>query len=442
MKRRHLLQGTGASALSVLVSACGGGGAGGGSPQAPAATPDHVAGPAPGPSPGPGPGPRLPWVTAYYAGYFWQVGELQQPQYVDMTAMTHYVFARCAPGGGSLGGAGGDLVYGAGTAAEADNPFGPGFIALGDPGNRSVETFLLDRARAAGTKALLMVGGMGDGAGWELSTNAANRARFVGNLLDYLDAHGYDGVDIDWEDNLDTTACRDQLRLLLQDLRAASPLRARWASSPLIITFPGYALNMNTDAVEPWKVEIASLVDQYNLMSYGMAYDAPGWATTFFCAIGGETVNTPMDLETSIAAYVAAGVPADKLGIGIGFYGIAYPPPLDGPRQLIPPGVFVESNDLDWCYRNMVARGYLSAGTEVWDSQAQMHYRSYPGGFTPAGGGYTAGMTSYEDPASIAAKGAWVRSRGLGGAIVWLVNYGTTDGVDNPLMDAVKAAFR
>jgi chitinase len=370
---------------------------------------------------------------------------MQMPEHVDMRTMTHFVFARSAPGGGTLGGKPGDLVYGAGTAGESFNPYSPGWIAQGDPANRSVEDYLLDKARAQGTKTLLMVGGEGDGDGWRISTTTNERPRFIRNLLDYLEVHRYDGVDIDWEDGLDDAANQAQLIALLKELRTASLQRARYVTAPLIITFPGYALNTNIDTVDPWKVEVAKLVDQYNLMSYAMGYDADGWDTTFFCPVEGATGSRPMDLKSSVQAYVDKGVPRSKIGIGIGFYGMNYGPPTDGPRKPIPAGVSVQSNDTEWAYGNLVRRGYLSHGTETWDPVARQHWRTYgAGGYQPAGpeAASTAGYLSYEDPASIRAKGEWVIANGIGGTIIWLINYGSPDGRSNPLMDAAKAGFR
>lgn len=49
---------------------------------------------------------------------------------------------------------------------------------------------------------------------------------------------------------------------------------------------------------------------------------------------------------------------------------------------------------------------------------------------------------SYDDPTSIAAKGAWIKSNGYGGTIIWLINEGAIDeSGTNPLLDAVRSAF-
>jgi hypothetical protein len=78
-------------------------------------------------------------------------------------------------------------------------------------GQRSVEKYLVDRAHQAGAKALLMLGGDGsDGAGYLRSTADSLRPTFVDNLVDYLVAHDYDGVDLDWENCLDGESGRGE----------------------------------------------------------------------------------------------------------------------------------------------------------------------------------------------------------------------------------------
>jgi chitinase len=433
-------------------------------------------------------GGTKPWVSAYYAGWFWDNSVTK----VDMTAMTHLIFGRVAPGGGSLGGAVGQVVLGAGSAH--DKTQGPGAPT------QSVEDYLVTKAHAAGIKAILMMGGVGDGPGWVASTANANiQATFISNTLDYLVAHNYDGIDVDWEDSLTTTAERTQLNNYLAALRAAANARPRYQSphAPFIITFTGYALNTNSDLpVEQWRVTTASLVDQYNMMSYALSGSYPGWDTWYFCPIFGRSSTRPVDLDSSILGYGAAGIPASKIGIGIGFYGQNYAPQptwaaskayalnayalkgisvyrasqagtsgttgpsgtgtaiVDGtvrwayvgdmgPRQSLNTvgNLGVQNNDIEWSYKNILAK-YIGHGTYFWDDAAKQGYLLFPDGYTPAGAS-RGGFLTYEDENSIAAKGAWVRSQGIGGAIIWVINYGITDATTgaNPLLAATKAAF-
>jgi GH18 family chitinase len=395
----------------------------------------------------PGTAPSTPtatnqWVTGYYGGYFWDNADYQAPEHVDMTAMTHFVFARIGPGGGKTGNPG-DVVLGGGNA-HTDRDRGPGAAY-----DWTVEEFLVKRAHQAGIKALIMLGGEGDNAGFLASCAPGVRATFVRNLVDYMVAKDYDGIDVDWEGIPD--AAEDQktlLEALVTDLRAEANARPRYQDRPVIITFPAGMINMNIDKVTPHDVRMANLVDQYNFMSYGVGWFGQGWNSNTFAPLTGHSGHRPISIAGTIQKYVDAGVPRAKLGMGIGFYGMNYAPPFTGPDQETDGARMGDWSVLDyrWSYAVLHKYGYLDKGIYAWDAPTQTSYRVYPGGYAPANRpDWPSGYISYEEPATIAAKGAWSQSRrdgeGAAGTIVWLVNYGTTDGVDNPLLTAVKRAF-
>jgi len=393
-----------------------------------------------------------PWVTGYYAGWFWD--QWYPPQQVDMTAMTHFVFGRVAPGAGSLGGAAGTIVKGAGTAHTAK---------LSPDGVRSVEDYLIKKAHDSGAKALLMLGGDGsDGIGFNKSTTDALRPTFVKNLVDYMVAHDYDGVDVDWENGLNggpeaggVSGAESQRRLkaLISEIRVEAAKRPRYSTpaTKALVTFPGYAVSINFlepgGKVSQWQADVANMVDQYNLMSYGvgMTWSGGGWSSWFSTPIFGASGTTPYDLDSSIKAYVATGVPRSKMGIGIGFYGIYYGPGITGPRQPTENESIYEIQDVALAYSELVRKGYLSHGTLKWDEQARSSYRVYgSGGYVPSNdpNSSPAGYLSFEDERSIAAKAEWVRSTGVGGTIIWTINYGyLSSSKTNPLLAAVKKGF-
>jgi chitinase len=400
---------------------------------------------------------RTPWVTGYYAGWFWDTW--YRPEQVDMDAMTHFVFGRVAPGGGSLGGRPGHLVPGAGTAHDPAPGGGP-----------SVEDRLVRRAHAAGTKALLMLGGDGaDGRGFMLSTASAGvRGRFVERLVDYLVRHRYDGVDVDWENCLSgESGCGEsdgsppvpaeqahrRLLRLITAIRAEAATRHRFDRHPVIITMPGYPVKLNElepgGKVAPWQARAARLVDQYNLMTYGVgtAWSGGGWDSWFSGPLSGASITdpvAPVDVASSIAAYHRSGVPRSRLGIGLGFFGIYYGPSITGPRQNTDHNDIFEVDDVSLAYSELVRKGYLSHGSLEWDRAAHASYRTYGSdGYVPANdpNANPAGYLSYETPRSIRAKAAWARRTGVGGAMIWTINYGYVDGRGNPLLDAVRESF-
>ena len=153
-------------------------------------------------------------------------------------------------------------------------------------------------------------------------------------------------------------------------------------------------------------------------------------------------------MSSNVGAYRPHSVPRDRIGIGIGFYGVYFGPSITGPRQPTDDNEIYEVQDAALAYSELDRMGYLSHGERRWDEEAQSTYRVYgDGGFVPEPEGglparSPAGFLSYEDEQSIAAKGRFVRETGVGGTILWTINYGWLPRTGtNPLLDAVKRSF-
>jgi len=59
---------------------------------------------------------------------------------------------------------------------------------------------LVTDAHSVGVKALVSIGGWGRSGGFSsVAADPARRATFVKNVVDFLDANGFDGFDVDWE---------------------------------------------------------------------------------------------------------------------------------------------------------------------------------------------------------------------------------------------------
>ena len=347
------------------------------------------------------------WVAGYYVGY---ERDTQPVSELDFDGLTHLMVGTVLPNpNGSLA-----------TDYAIDNFNGP-LWAQG----------AIDAAHGAGRKALLMIGGGGMITGWRGAASAANRATFVANLLALVDQTGADGLDLDWEpieapDHAPLTA-------LVEALRAARP--------NLILTLPITWVNANfADPQEEaaFYAGIVPHIDQFNLMSYGMGLDYDGWQSWFSSPLDGETPNTPTSIAHSVDYYIAAGVPPAKLGVGSGFFGTCYRN-VTQPRVPVNFGSIV-AGDADMSYRNIVDV-YAPLMTRSYDAVAQAPWLSSATGRGPQACNYV----SYEDEQSIAAKGAWVRTRGLGGTIIWTISGGHFSnrpaGQRDPLLDAMRDAF-
>jgi len=351
------------------------------------------------------------YVSAYYAAWF---PDMLPHSRIDFSAMTHLLVGRAAP------------TASGGVTQMLDSDAARG---------RARALDLCQRAHAAMKKCVLMLGGQGDGAAFRAASAPSLRALFVSSILGFLDAMQADGVDLDWEEEIDYPAFLE----LAKALRAARPAS--------VLTVPVFPVNTNfglAPEVASFVRDVHPYVDQVNAMTYGIGMAGPwdGWVSWHTGALEGHAPSHPTSIESTLAAYHAAGVPKQKLGMGIGFYGINYGPPVTAPLQS-PSGDY-QADDVEWRYSQLVAGGYLStaACSTQWDAMAKMSYRSCPGGFDPGETWSNAGFLSYEDERSIAEKGAWLKANGYGGTICWVANYDSLPASGpGPLTAAVRAAF-
>ncbi len=345
------------------------------------------------------------WVSGYYVGY---QAALYPPENIEWSGLTHLMIGRVIPN------ADGTLT----THYDIDSVQGP-----------MLAKQLVELAHQHGKKAIVMLGGAGEVAGFVGAASNANRAKFVQNLVALANEVGFDGFDIDWEPL--ATEQEPQLLELAKALKAAD--------ADYVLTFPLNWLNPNWQTAPAFFADLAEHMDQLNLMSYAMAGKYENWQSWHSSALKGHGGNTPSSVESSIDLYLAAGVPANKLGVGVGFFGLCWSPPITAPRQPLDSGDLIAADNA-MSYTNIMA-SYYSASARKWDATASVPYLELNAAQNPLG----CSMVSYEDAQSIEAKAAWVKQKGLGGAIVWTINQGylpsAPAGMRDPLMIAMKSFF-
>jgi len=343
------------------------------------------------------------WIMGYYAGY---EAELYPVDDIAWATMTHVAVAFYLPESD-------------GTLAE--------HLFIDDVNGPLVARALIAAGHAHGVKVLASVGGAGMHDAFVGAADDGTRAHFVANIVSLVTRYGYDGVDLDWEpveaaDAADVTA-------LVADLRAALP--------DAVLTMPVGFENANFPSNLSLYATLAAELDQLNIMSYGMTGAYDGWQSWHSSLLAGETPSTPTSITQSVAAYRAAGVPAAKLGLGAGFYGTCYTPPVSGPNQALG-GAVIGADDGAISYTNIVS-DYDSPAARRWDELAQVPYLSFATATGPAG----CGFITYEDARSLGDKGAWIEAQGLGGIIIWTIAQGhvanTAD--PDPLLHALKASL-
>jgi GH18 family chitinase len=234
-----------------------------------------------------------------------------------------------------------------------------------------------------------------------LSSPAA-RSNAVAQLGDLVDAYGGHGVSVDFE-GMDAGNLGD-LPLFVQELKA------RVAE-----------VSVATPAVDWAKAydypELAASADALFIMGYDYHWRAgdPGPVAPLF---GGAPWGQ-YALDWSVADYLATGVPASKLVLGLPLYGYVWPT-VDGSV----PGT--ATGDADSILFSDAKANAARFGAQ-WDELTHTPYY-FPNGNTQAW---------YDDVASLDDRITWaLDDQGMGGIGVWALNY---DGNDPELWDMIAA---
>jgi GH18 family chitinase/PKD repeat protein len=153
-----------------------------------------------------------------------------------------------------------------------------------------------DNAHSAGATISISVGGWGVSGDFSaMAASSSARATFVQNIVDFINTHNLDGVDIDWEP-VDTETKKNNLAILLQDLGAAL------LPSGKLVT-----VAVNGERMELRSSAISSL-SWVNVMAYDL-----NWNNAEHSTYNGAVAA--LDL------YENEGIPKEKLVLGVPFYG-------------------------------------------------------------------------------------------------------------------------
>ena len=247
---------------------------------------------------------------------------------------------------------------------------------------------------------------------------AANPTAFANSCYNLVEdprwADVFDGIDIDWEyPNACGLSCDTSGAAAYKNLMQA--LRAKFGSNNLVTAAT------TADGTSGGKIDAADYagaaqyVDWYNVMTYDFfgAFDADGPTAPHSPLTTYSGIPTPgFTTADAIAKFKSKGVPANKLLIGIGFYGRGW----TGVTQAAPGGSATGP-----------AAGTYEQGIEDY----KVLKTSCPATGTIAGTAYAYcgnNWWSYDTPSTIAGKMSWAKTQGLGGAFFWDFSGDTSNG--------------
>ncbi|HEX4999279.1 MAG TPA: glycosyl hydrolase family 18 protein, partial [Terriglobia bacterium] len=276
---------------------------------------------------------------------------------------------------------------------------------------------LVANAHSHGVKAILGIGQMyWSGQTTNLqSAITSNRATLVNNIMNVVDSYGFDGVDIDWEPfNSGTNG--SALQAFASDLRSRLGSNRTLSAAAIVTDYRFWG-------------SVQTYFDRIGIMTYDMTgtWNPYSWHNA---ALYGPSDNQVWSVDLAVNRFIANGVPAAKVSIGIPFFGYRWTGGgITGPRQTwsTAPGVS------QIYYQNFA--GSINSSNYRWDSAAAVPYLSVDNSGTSSDQ-----FLTYDNEQSVVEKVRYAKNRGLGGWIIWELNgdYLPTQTPNQPLLTAIK----
>jgi chitinase len=262
---------------------------------------------------------------------------------------------------------------------------------------------------------LVSVGGWLWSAGFsDMSLTHESRSEFIQSVVEFLKQYQLDGLDIDWEYPAmegSTKHFRPEdtrnYTLLLAELRSRFDIEEKPLHRRLYLSI---AVGGEHDFIEHTEMDkVQKYVDTVNLMAYD--YYEPG--SEPITGNQAPLFTNPADpkkisASRSIQDYEQAGVPAEKIVLGVPFYGHAWGQVSDANHGLFQPGKKAPNTYAR--YGNIVSSMLKQGYTRYWDATASAPYLYNPEKRI---------FVSYEDPESLTLKCKYVLDHKLAGVMFW-----------------------
>ncbi len=273
-------------------------------------------------------------------------------------------------------------------------------------------------------KIILSVGGWSDSNCFsDVAATPENREAFAKSCLKLLLEQDLDGIDMDWEypvyggpaDMVHRPEDKQNYTLLLRAIREQMDKQTALTGRVYELSIAAGDSDSFLEKIEP--KALSEVTDYLFLMGYD--YCGSWSARTGF--------NAPLDrLRASVQDYIAAGVPADKLVLGMPLYGRRFE------------GTDEASGGLNSAFSKTASITYDALVEQYLSSPACKLYRD-----AAAAAPYlfdSGTFISYDDPASAAAKAGMARELGLAGIGFWEVSQNRTSTVIQTAWDVFSGS--
>lgn len=274
-------------------------------------------------------------------------------------------------------------------------------------------------------KILISVGGWEAEGFSDAAVSQASREKFARSVVALLREHSLDGVDLDWEypgQSVSGIKSRPEdkqnFTALLREMRAQLGDR--------------YLLTIASADREYFQFtqmeRLHVYLDWINVMSYDF-FNSLTPTTGHHAGLYASALAAPTDrnADASVQQHLAAGIPPQKLVLGVAFYGRGFAgvaPLHDGVKQ--PYERFEAAHPYSELVQKFIDRnGFV----REWDAKAQAPF---------LWNAQTRAFITYDDPQSIAIKAEYVRKHHLGGVMFWELSQDS----GGELLDAIARGLK
>ncbi|KAI0905820.1 glycosyl hydrolases family 18-domain-containing protein [Ustulina deusta] len=246
----------------------------------------------------------------------------------------------------------------------------------------------------------------------DIAGSSANRAKFIDNLLDFMQNYGFDGIDFDWEypgagdrgghddDGVKYTQLLNDLRDKFKGVISFTAPTSYW-----------YLRHFDLLAM-------SKPVDWINVM----AYDLHGtWDNSD--PIGNHVLahTNLTEIKLALDLYWRNSIPPGKLNLGLGFYGRSFQ--LTDPSCYVPGCLFKGGASPGPCTQNSGTLSYREIMDVIADNQLTPYYdKTNQVKYVTWGSDQ---WVSYDDQDTFQAKIKFANGQGLGGLLVWSLDQDT-----------------
>ncbi|KAH8775614.1 family 18 glycosyl hydrolase [Diaporthe sp. PMI_573] len=282
-----------------------------------------------------------------------------------------------------------------------------------EPGNNAygcVKQLYLLKKQNRQLKAILSIGGWNDSPRFPaMAASAPARETFARTAVQLVTDWGFDGIDLDWEYPENAAQAADFVRLLAElrrQLTAWTFTNARGYRFLLTVASSAGPSHYNVLNLR----EADRYVDSWNLMAYDYAgsWDTTSGHQANLFATPGNPDATKYSSDKAVSDYIANGVPASKILLGLPTYGRAFDLTggLGQPFHGVGPGSATLQTPGLWLYKDLPRPG----ATELYDAAAGASYS-----YDPA----ARELISYDNVFSAKSKGSYLKAKGLAGSFFW-----------------------